>query len=101
MSTVIASCNAWETYYVPKRVDTLEEVPMGDEFILYDESSGKVHVLNKVATHIRGLADGTRSVGQIVDAIVETYAVDEATAEKDVKEILGKLSILNLIRLVV
>jgi hypothetical protein len=46
---------------------------------------------NEVATEIWGLADGRRSVGEIVDRIVADFEVERAHAERDVIEFMQLL----------
>ena len=54
---------------------------------------------NEVATEIWGLADGQRSVGQIVDRIVADFEVERAQAERDVVEFMHLLDERGLLEL--
>ncbi len=54
---------------------------------------------NEVATEIWGLADGRRSVGEIVERIVADFEVERARAEQDVVDfmhLLGERGLLDL-----
>lgn len=53
--------------------------------------SGLVNMLNPVGTRIWELADGKRSVREIVNSIVEEFAVDYSEAERDVLEFVQQL----------
>src|SRR5579863_3960654 len=54
---------------------------------------------NEVATEIWGLADGQRSVGQIVDWIVAAFEVERVQAEHDVIEFMQLLDERGLLAL--
>lgn len=62
------------------------------EAVVVLADAGQVNVLNPVGTRIWELADGTRSVGQIADAIVTEYEVTPQTALQDVTEFLQSLA---------
>ena len=61
------------------------------EAVVILADSGKVNVFNPVGTRIWELADGSRSVRQIADAIVAEYEVTPATALQDVIEFVQEL----------
>lgn len=50
-----------------------------------------LHTFNGVGTRILELADGTRSMRAIVDAIVAEYEVERGTAEADVEAFVSGL----------
>lgn len=54
--------------------------------------SGEVTVLNPVGTRIWELVDGTRSVGEIADAIQAEFEVLPGDALRDVQEFLQTLA---------
>jgi hypothetical protein len=51
----------------------------------------EIYTLNEVGARIWELVDGTRTVEQIRDVIVEEYEVSLREAEKDLMELLGQL----------
>jgi hypothetical protein len=53
--------------------------------------TGQVKMFNPVGTRVWELADGKRSVRDIVSSIVEEFAVDYPEAERDVLEFLQQL----------
>jgi hypothetical protein len=61
------------------------------EAVIILADSGNVNVLNPVGTRIWELADGSRSVQQIADALVAEYEVTTEVALQDVTEFLRKL----------
>ncbi len=62
----------------------------GEAVIVLPESS-QVNVLNEVGSCIWKLIDGTRSVGEITEAIVAEYDVTAEQAERDVNEFIQEL----------
>lgn len=62
-----------------------------DGGILYDESSGQVHHLNRTAAHVwSGCAEGA-TIRELVAGFCEHYAVTEEKAAEDVTRILHEL----------
>jgi len=54
------------------------------EAVLVLPEQGQVKVLNEVGARIWALADGTRTLRQIVATLCDEYEVDQAQAEADV-----------------
>jgi hypothetical protein len=63
-----------------------------DEAVLVLSETGDVEVLNAVGARIWELADGTRTVNQIISAIEGEYSVNRERAEADVLEFVGQLA---------
>jgi len=63
-----------------------------NEAVLVLADKGEVMVLNEVGGRIWELADGTRTVADIVKAIVEEYEVSEEQALADVQEFVQELA---------
>ena len=61
------------------------------EAVIILADSGNVNVFNPAGTRIWELADGSRSVRQIADAIVAEYEVMPDAALQDVTEFVQKL----------
>jgi hypothetical protein len=55
-----------------------------DQAIIVLADSGQTSVLNEVGTQIWQLCDGCKTVSQIIQEIVDVYAVDFSTAKQDV-----------------
>ena len=69
---------------------------IGDEFVLVPLAGRGADIdsilnLNKVAAFIWEQLDGTRTGGEVVDALVERFEVDRAQAEEDYLDLLTKL----------
>lgn len=61
------------------------------EAVLILSDASEVNVLNSVGSRIYELADGSRSVGEIIDSIVKEYDATPEQAEKDVAAFLQQL----------
>lgn len=57
-----------------------------EEAILVDTQSSQATVLNPVGARIWELMDGTLSLGQIVERVLEEYNVDRTRCEADALE---------------
>ena len=66
---------------------------------LRDAAGDRVHVLNPTARTVFLLCDGTRTVDQIAEALVETYDVDRQVAERDARQLVERLVELGLLSL--
>lgn len=62
-----------------------------------DPATGDLHSFSEVATRIWVLLDGSRTVSQVVDVIVDEFDVDRATSEADTLELLNDLLVKGLI----
>jgi hypothetical protein len=69
-----------------------------DGAIVLDVAKGKIYGLNPVASRVLGLLALDRSPDQIAAEISREFAVDLATAHRDVEEFLGQLAKYRLIR---
>jgi coenzyme PQQ biosynthesis protein PqqD len=61
------------------------------EALIVLADSGEVTVLNDVGSRIWELADGSRSVAEIVEAIVSEYDTTPEQAEADVRSFVHEL----------
>ena len=62
-----------------------------DEAVIVLSESGEVQVLNAVGARIWELADGSRSLAQIIEQIVREFDVSLEQATTDVVEFVGVL----------
>jgi Coenzyme PQQ synthesis protein D (PqqD) len=81
---------------VRQNEDTAFREIEGLAYVINPDTSD-LHSFNSVATRIWVLLDGTRTVAQVVDAVVDEFAVDRATAETDVLELLDELLVKGLV----
>ena len=67
------------------------------EAILMLADDSEIQVLNSVGSRVFELADGSRSVADIAEAIATEYEVDEAQAHQDVLAFLRQLVAQNVL----
>ncbi len=87
---------------------TDDMVPQPDRAIVSREVDGEIYLasadgermytLSEVGAEIWRACDGTRSVGRIVDQLLEMYDVGQETLQQDVAEFLALLSDRGLVR---
>lgn len=77
-----ASSKLMDTYPVP-HPDSAGRVLDG-EAVVVTPSDSKMHTLNEVGTWLWERCDGTRSVADLIDELIDEFDVDEDTAKADV-----------------
>ncbi len=78
--------------------DTASRV-LDEKAVVITLNDGRMHTLNEVGTWIWEHADGSRSVSDIIAALLEEFDVDEAIARADVAsyvELLAERDVLEL-----
>jgi hypothetical protein len=83
----------------PKHALDIRGRDLGDEYLFYDATGRRVHVLNHCARRVWIWCDGTRTVTELVDRVMETYSVEEGRAQKDVAGVIQDLLDLGLLTL--
>jgi hypothetical protein len=61
----------------PKKREDLAIQEVGNEFMLYDETNEKIHVLNHTAYLIWKLCDGNHTINDIENEISKNYSKTE------------------------
>jgi len=79
-----------------KRLDALMVHECGDEFVLLDTQSNRVHQFNRTASHIWRLCDRI-SPQSIAAELAQEYDVDEEEALSDVVRTLDTFRSLKLV----
>ncbi len=74
---------------------TLQDV--GNELLVLDRETNRLHHLNPTASWIYRRCDGRSSVENLVDALTEQFAVERDTVERDLLQTLAQLRTLGLI----
>jgi len=74
----------------------LQEV--GDELLVLDRETNRLHHLNPTASWIYRRCDGRSSVEDLIDALIERFAIERETVERDLLRTLAELGTLGLIR---
>ena len=82
----------------PVRNDDYAVRQIEDTVFVMNPDTSELHSFNEVGRRIRELADGSRTVAAIADAIGEEFEVDAQTAQNDALEFLGELLSKDLIR---
>jgi coenzyme PQQ biosynthesis protein PqqD len=80
-----------------RRADVLAQ-SAGDTVILLTPDAGEYFTLNEVGGRIWALADGTRTVSEIVQALVAEYDAPRSAIEADTLELLEELTEQDLVR---
>lgn len=82
----------------PVRNDDYAVRQIEDTVFVMNPDTSELHSFNEVGRRIWELADGSRTVAAIADAIGEEFEVDAQTAQNDALEFLGELLSKDLIR---
>lgn len=67
------------------------------ETVMMHTETGKYYGLDKISTHIWQLLEKSTSTENIINRLVEEYEVEQATCEKDTKELLEGMLQLKMI----
>ncbi len=84
---------------VPRRNPAVVSRTLGVEAVLVFAQKGQVKILNETGAAIWDLADGSRTLAQIVEAIAGIYDVEPAQAEEDVLDFVRELVSKDLLAL--
>jgi Coenzyme PQQ synthesis protein D (PqqD) len=100
-----APVRAWPTTgaadgaLVPRRRPRVQGVEVDSESVLYDETSGRLHLLNSSASAVWWLIDGKTSVDALVAAVADRFA--DPNTRDDVRRLLEMLGSEELIEVAV
>jgi coenzyme PQQ synthesis protein D (PqqD) len=72
---------------MPSVARNLDVRAAGNESLVHDPATGKVHVLNGVAARILGRCDGTTPLSRIVDEVAAATGADRDRVAGDVLQI--------------
>ena len=72
---------------------------MDGEAVILSLADGVYYGLNPVGASVWTLLEQPRTVGELRDAVVAEYDVDAATAEADLRALLGELAARGLVEL--
>ncbi len=77
----------------PLRRDDVKARKLGNEWMLYDDRSGSVHIINETAAKVWEMCDGTRTVEEIAAALAEQYETPpEANVPQDVADVIASFA---------
>lgn len=77
--------------FVPRARAGVASVVLDGEAVLLDEDTSAMHTLNPTATLVWDCFDGTGSIAEIVDDLVEAYPMDRAVVARDVLDLARQL----------
>jgi PqqD family protein of HPr-rel-A system len=69
----------------------------GDEGLLLDERSGKVHVLNGTAAEVWELCSSSPTLDGLTAGLARAHALDAATVREDVERVVERFRELGLL----
>lgn len=82
--------------YAPRRRGDVLEIDFGDGLIIYDRDASLVHHLNPSAALVWRMCEGTSSVGELVQVIVEALGSSPHEVNAQVTDLLRELDELGL-----
>ena len=80
-----------------KQRDNLTVQSVDDETLILDINGNNIHQLNATASFIWGLCEDAVSMEQLTDLFAERYEIEQATAKRDVENVINQLSEMGLI----
>lgn len=82
--------------HLPERKHDVQLREHGDRSVLVKPSGG-TYALNPTARAIWELCDGTTTIDELAEAISQVFAIDEATATRDVAVTVEQLQAADLV----
>jgi coenzyme PQQ biosynthesis protein PqqD len=82
---------------VPVRREGALGVELDDNIAVYDDVGQLMILLNSSAGAVWNLCDGTRTVGEMITELAETYPDGAAVIRDDVRDTLRKLAEIGLV----
>ena len=81
----------------PRQALDIRGRDLGNEYLFYDAAGRRVHVLNHCARRVWLWCNGSRTVAELVNRVIEIYSVEEPRAKKDVQGVVQDLVDLGLL----
>jgi PqqD family protein of HPr-rel-A system len=72
----------------PKVRSDLTVVEMEGEAVIYDEANGQIHYLNRTATIVFNLCDGTSTVPEFAGDIADAFSLSPEEVERQVRTLI-------------
>jgi hypothetical protein len=91
------ACRAIAPTSRPRFREQVALVPVGEDAVLYDEGSGEMYRLDRVAAKVCRLIDGRTSIEGAVDRLVRTFDAPCETIEADVVSMVRALCGMGLL----
>jgi len=83
--------------YKPVKKADIHARRLGEEWILYDSESEKVHIINKTAELVWRFCDGNHDVASIKDQMQDIFNASESRIEGDVQNILEEFKQIGIL----
>jgi hypothetical protein len=84
--------------FVPQHADHVYAVDVDGEYVILDESVGRLHLLNHTGSLLWQLFDGSADVGELARDVSDVLGADYDTVLADTILIVGRLRREGLIR---
>jgi hypothetical protein len=84
---------------IPRIEENVIHRPLGEETVILDADGGQYYALNQTASVIWGLCDGTRTAGEIIDALRGEFDISFDAAQASLQRLLRDLVEARLIAL--
>jgi hypothetical protein len=81
----------------PRKKEGLEVHPVGDQFVIYETGTDRIHYLNPTAALVLEFCDGDHSPAEIAALVQEAYGLADAPCE-EVGSCLGSLKETGIVR---
>jgi hypothetical protein len=82
---------------MPRQIDGLEFQEVGEDVLVHDPNGRKIHVLNKTAATVLRACNGSRSLDQTVEDLMQGADVEKERVRADVATILEHFARLGLV----
>ena len=70
---------------------------LGDEKIILNMKTGEYYGMNAVGSHVWDMIQESRTVDEVIAALVEKYGIDQERCEHDIMALLKEMSEVGLI----
>ena len=89
--------SAADSSICPKRRTNVSSRTVEGETVVLDRSNEQIHQLNQTASYVWERCDGASTRQAIAQQLAETFAVDGATATRDVTAVVAQFHTLHLL----
>jgi hypothetical protein len=89
--------DAIDAGFVPRFREDVVELPMDDELVLFDESTGQLHQLDRIATVTCSFVDGRMSLDAAIEELSAVFEAEHEAIAKDVVALFQRLGRLGLL----
>lgn len=83
----------------PVLVEHVTAVPVGDELVLHEAGSGRLHLLDRMAAAVVGLFDGNRTLAEVIDAVTAVFDGRPERISDDIHGLVSDLQGRGVLRL--